>query len=138
MAIEALMKSIGPDPLVLRQFRDTLGAVRTSSWAVQKWLELEDRKEDMFPVLTHLNEERIRVATQLCKSLAKDMRGADLKLEKKQLEELLRAVEDLFSHLAGFSLLEVEPLETDDVKEPAEAAPAIRKKDPRRAKAHHN
>ena len=141
MAIEALMKSIGPDPLVLRQFRDTLGAVRTSSWAVQKWLELEDRKEDMFPVLTHLNEERIRVATQLCKSLAKDMRGADLKLEKKQLEELLRAVEDLFSHLAGFSLLEVEPLETDDMKEAAEAElarPGTRKKDPRRAKAHHN
>jgi len=50
-------------------------------------------------------------------------------------------VEDLFSHLAGFSLLEVEPLETDDVKEPAEAAlakPGTRKKDPRRAKAHHN
>jgi hypothetical protein len=138
MAIEALMKSIGPDPLVLRQFRDTLGAVRTSSWAVQKWLESEDRKEDMFPVLTHLNEERIRVATQLCKSLAKDMQGADLKIERKQLEGLLRAVEDLFAHLAGFSLLEVEGPKTSSEKISVEAAkPEERKKEGRRAKAHH-
>src|SRR5207237_9359686 len=124
IVFETLMKSLAPDAMVLRHFRDTLGAVRTSSWAVQKWLELEDRKEDMFPVLTHLNEERIRVATQLCKSLAKDMRGADLKLEKKQLEELLRAVEDLFSHLAGFNLLEVEAPETGEQEVQADVAPA--------------
>jgi len=109
MAIEALMKSIGPDPLVLRQFRDTLGHVRTTSWAVQKWLELDSRKEDMFPVLTYLNDERIRVATQLCRSLSKDMQAMDLKLGKSNLEELLGAVEDLFSHLAGFNLMEIEP-----------------------------
>ena len=140
------MKSIGPDPLVLRQFRDTLGAVRTTSWAVQKWLELDDRKEDMFPVLTYLNDERIRVATQLCKSLAKDMQATDLKLEKGELEGLLRAVEDLFSHLAGFSLVEestppsaIEEESPAQRQPPASAAqPAQARKKVRQAKAHHN
>lgn len=107
VTISELMKSIGPDPLVLRQFRDTLGHVRTTSWAVQKWLELDGKREDMFPVLTYLNNERVQVASQLCRSLCKDLQTMDLKLESAALEELLRSVEDLFSHLAGFSMVEV-------------------------------
>src|SRR5438270_250950 len=108
VSISELMKSIGPDPLVLRQFRDTLSHVRTTSWAVQKWLELEGKREDMFPVLTYLNNERVQVASGLCRSLCKDLQTMDLKLEQSALEELLRSVEDLFAHLAGFSMADTE------------------------------
>lgn len=116
VSISELMKSIGPDPQVLRQFRDTLGHVRTTSWAVQKWLELDGKREDMFPVLTYLNNERVQVASQLCRSLCKDLQTMDLKLENSALEELLRSVEDLFSHLAGFSMVETtaSPAPSDD------------------------
>src|SRR5207248_4722909 len=109
VSISELMKSIGPDPLVLRQFRDTLSHVRTTSWAVQKWIELDGKREDMFPVLTYLNNERVQVASGLCRSLCKDLQTMDLKLEQSALEELLRAVEDLFAHLAGFSMSSSAP-----------------------------
>ena len=108
VTISELMKSIGPDPLVLRQFRDTLSHVRTTSWAVQKWIELDGKREDMFPVLTYLNNERVQVASGLCRSLCKDLQTMDLKLEQSALEELLRSVEDLFAHLAGFSMAGTE------------------------------
>ena len=122
VSISELMKSIGPDPLVLRQFRDTLGHVRTTSWAVQKWLELDGKSEDMFPVLTYLNNERVQVASQLCRSLCNDLQTMDLKLEKSAVEELLRSVEDLFSHLAGFSMVEVEAPATSGKDDSASAA----------------
>ena len=138
VSISELMKSIGPDPLVLRQFRDTLSHVRTTSWAVQKWLELEGKREDMFPVLTYLNNERVQVASGLCRSLCKDLQTMDLKLEQVALEELLRSVEDLFAHLAGFSMSSPEPasrakdleragLESNDIaaKQNAITSPAI-------------
>jgi hypothetical protein len=118
--IEQLMKSSTLNPEILYGFRESVSSVRNTSWALQRWMELQDRNENPFPVLSYLNTERIRLATRMCRSLFEDMRSNEVKSNKRQLNELLRAVEDLFTHLAGIDFTVIQ--ESDDEPfEPEEA-----------------
>jgi hypothetical protein len=102
-AIEELIKNANVDSVVLREFRSALGHVRHTAWALQQWLELQAKHNDPFPVIAYLNNERIRLATHLCKNLAHDMDALQLKVEGREVEGLLSSVEDLFQRLAGFN-----------------------------------
>jgi hypothetical protein len=97
--IGELLKSVEVDPLVLREFRGALSHVRATAWAVQRWIEIHSRRADPFPVLAYINVERLHLATNVCRSLCVDMQNVDANLPKKELEELLHAVEELFSAL---------------------------------------
>lgn len=97
--IGELLKSVEVDPLVLREFRGALSHVRATAWAVQRWIEIHSRRADPFPVLAYINVERLHLATSVCRSLCTDMQNVDVSLPKKELEELLHAVEELFSQL---------------------------------------
>jgi hypothetical protein len=116
--IEQLMKSSSLKPEILYEFREAASTVRNTSWALQRWMELQERNENPFPVLSYLNTERIRLATRTCRSLYEDMRANEVKSNKKQLDGLLKAVEDLFTHLAGIDFAVIEP--DDDVDEKAD------------------
>jgi hypothetical protein len=118
--IEQLMKSSTLNPEILYGFRESVSAVRNTGWALQRWMELQDRNENPFPVLSYLNTERIRLATRTCRALFEDMRTNEVKSNKRQLNDLLHAVEDLFTHLAGIDFSVIH--ETPD--EPPEFAPA--------------
>jgi hypothetical protein len=107
--IEQLMKSSSLKPEILYEFREAASTVRNTSWALQRWMELQERNENPFPVLSYLNTERIRLATRTCRSLYEDMRANEVKSNKKQLDALLKAVEDLFTHLAGIDFAVIEP-----------------------------
>jgi hypothetical protein len=102
-AIEELIKNANVDSVVLREFRSALGHVRHTAWALQQWLELQAKHNDPFPVIAYLNNERIRLATHICKNLASDMDALHMKLGGREVEGLLSSVEDLFQRLAGFS-----------------------------------
>jgi hypothetical protein len=54
-------------------------------------------------VIASLNNERIRLATHLCRNLTNDMDALQLKFERREVEGLLSSVEDLFQRLAGFN-----------------------------------
>ncbi len=97
--IEELLLCTDVDPLVLSEFREALGRVRTTAWAVQRWLESKARKDDTLPVLTYLNSERVRIATELCKHLTADLHGSAPEPLDKEFDGLLAAVESLFREL---------------------------------------
>jgi hypothetical protein len=119
--IEQLMKSSSLKPEILYEFREAASTVRNTSWALQRWMELQDKNENPFPVLSYLNTERIRLATRTCRSLYEDMRANEVKSNKKQLDALLKAVEDLFTHLAGIDFAVIEPDEVEVEEEPRHA-----------------
>ncbi|HYX69505.1 MAG TPA: PilZ domain-containing protein, partial [Terriglobales bacterium] len=102
--LEEVIKSVEVDPRVLRQFREALGHARNTAWAMQRWIELHTNQDDAFTVHRYLNRERIRLATEVCRTLGNDLRVTEPGLPPAELEGLLDAVENLFTELADFSL----------------------------------
>lgn len=75
LELERSMMSGGIDPRVLREFRDAVDYVRKAAWAVQEWQERQSHQRDTSTVLPLLMLERIRRATQLCRSIADDVQS---------------------------------------------------------------
>ena len=119
--LEELIKCSVVSPEILRDFNEAASRVRTTSWALQQWIELQDKKKSPFPVVTYLNTERIRLATKLCQTLHTEMKRNEVPIQKAHLSELLEAVEELFTHLAGidFKFLAEQPLPPPEVIEVA-------------------
>jgi hypothetical protein len=113
--VEQLIISSRTAPEILHEFREAVGRVRNTSWALQRWTELQKNDESPFPVKSFLNTERIRLATRLCNTLLEDMRQQEIRTQKKHLDELLRSVEDLFTHLAGIDFCVLHPLTDEEV-----------------------
>ncbi len=103
--VEELLKCVEVDTIVLSDFREALGRVRNTAWAVQRWIELQGAEKDTFAIIQYLNSERIRLATQLCRSLAHEIRTTEIKLPEKECRDLLGSVEELFTLLAGFDFV---------------------------------
>lgn len=103
--VEELLKCVDVDTIVLGDFREALGRVRNTAWAVQRWIELQSAEKDTFAVIQYLNSERIRLATQLCRNLAYVLRTTEIKLPEKECRDLLTSVEELFTLLAGFDFV---------------------------------
>jgi len=100
--LEMLVKSGDLDSRVLNEFRNAVDHIRSTTWAVQRWLGLSHESGgDPFSVLPILAEERVRRATQIAKDLALDLQAADVGIETKGIGELLRAVEDLRERLTA-------------------------------------
>lgn len=108
--MDQLMQSGTVDPRVLGDFRDAISQVRTTAWALQRWMEAKEQREP-FPVLSYLNAERIALATRLCESLLHELQKTDIARQKLKLEGLLTAVEKLFTRLAGIDFTVLDPHE---------------------------
>jgi hypothetical protein len=105
--VEELIKAAVVEPEILREFREAVGQVRSTSWAVQKFFELEEGKSSE-DVLAFLNTERIRLATRLCEHLCADLKRQEVDRQSPHLAALLETVEDLFTRLAGFEFKMVD------------------------------
>jgi hypothetical protein len=98
--LEVLVKSGDLDSRVLNEFRNSVDHIRSTTFAVQRWLGLSHESGgDPFSVLPILAEERVRRATQIARDLALDLQGADVGIETKGIGELSRAIEDLRERL---------------------------------------
>lgn len=100
--VEDTIKAAKIDPEVLREFREAVGQVRSTTWALQKSLELDEADEGSDDVRAFLNTERIRLATRLCRHLISDLKKREVDRQSPHLVDLLDAVEVLFTRLAGF------------------------------------
>ncbi|HVP43220.1 MAG TPA: PilZ domain-containing protein [Terriglobales bacterium] len=118
--VEELLKCVDVEAVVLEDFREALGRVRNTAWAVQRWIELQGAEKDTFAVVEYLASERIRLATLLCRNLSSELRTTEIKLPDKQCRDLLSAVEELFTQLAGFDF--VVHNEAPEEKDPKEKA----------------
>jgi hypothetical protein len=99
--VEEAIKSAEIEPEILSEFREAVGQVRSTSWAVQKFFEIGDEQKPS-EVLAFLNTERIRLATRLCQHLNSDIKKQEIDRQSPYLEGLLETVETLFTRLAGF------------------------------------
>jgi len=99
--VEEAIKSAQIEPEILREFREAVGQVRSTSWALQKFFEIGDEQKPS-EVLAFLNTERIRLATRLCQHLNNDIKRQEIDRQSPYLEGLLETVETLFTRLAGF------------------------------------
>jgi hypothetical protein len=99
-AVEKLIESGAVDGRILQDFREAVNHVRQTSWAVQRWLELRDKKQDPYSAVDLLVRERIRCATQLNRELGHDVEGAEVDFETEGLGPLQAEVETLSRILA--------------------------------------
>jgi hypothetical protein len=106
--VEETIKSAHLDPGILREFREAVGQVRSTSWAVQRYFEVGENQESSEDVLAFLNTERIRLAVRMCQHLSNDLKRQEIGTQSPHLAGLLEAVENLFTRLAGFEFKVVE------------------------------
>lgn len=88
------------DPVVLRDFREAVDNIRKTAWVVQGWLQKQQQKDNPYPLLPLLTEERIRRTTQLCQNLTGDLEAVEVTYESEGLPELNHAVDSLHKLLA--------------------------------------
>jgi len=112
--MDKAMQSGAVNPEVLGEFRDAVSRVRTTAWALQQWMDLEQGNKSPNAVLSYLNAERIAVAIRLCEALYLDLQKGDVGHQREQLQVLLTSVEKLFTRLAAMDL---SVLETGDEAE---------------------
>jgi multidrug resistance efflux pump len=100
--LEELVKSGELDQRVLSEFRNAVDHIRTTAWAVQKWVGLAEQSGgDPFSVLPVMSAERVRRATQISNDLCLDLQCADVGLDTKGIVDLYNAVGDLHRRLAS-------------------------------------
>lgn len=98
--LEEQVKSGDLDARVLREFRNAVDHIRSTAWAVQQWVGLEQKRQDPYSVLPAMAAERVRRAAQLCEDLRHDLANVDIGIETPGLADLYRAIEDLNQQLA--------------------------------------
>jgi hypothetical protein len=98
--LEELVRSGNLDPRVLSEFRGAVDYIRTTTWAVQQWVGLEQRSGDPYTVLPMLAAERVRRATQLARDLSLDLQAVEVDFETPGLKQLYEAIDDLHRRLA--------------------------------------
>ena len=91
--LDQLIQGAQLDPAVLRQFRDALDAMRNTAWAIEQYMLLHAESETAVPQLKFLNSERMRLATQFCRSLVQQ--GQTASVDAAQLQQFTEAVADL-------------------------------------------
>jgi hypothetical protein len=99
-AIEKLIESGAVDGRILQDFREAVNHVRQTSWAVQRWLELRDKKQDPYSAVDLLVRERIRCATQLARELGNDVESSEVDIESEGLAQLQSQIDTLSKILA--------------------------------------
>ena len=106
--LEALVKSGELDARVLSEFRNAVDHIRSTTWAVQKWLGSNDEPGgDPFSVLPIMSAERVKRATQIANDLSLDLQSTDIGIETAGIKELYDAIDNLRRRLA--TLLKREP-----------------------------
>ena len=102
-SLEAKVRTGMIDMRVLVEFRTAMNHMRHTAWAVQKWVEEEQRLGgDPFTVLAMVIAERVRVTTLLATELGHDIEGGDVDFQMSGLPELYRAAKNLLDLLQPF------------------------------------
>jgi hypothetical protein len=99
--LEALVKSGELDPRVLSEFRNAVDHIRSTTWAVQKWLGLNSESGgDPFSVLPIMSAERVKRGMQIANDLSLDLQTVDVGIETPGITELFDAIDNLRRRLA--------------------------------------
>ena len=98
--LEELVKTGDLDSRVLSEFRNAVDHIRSTTFAVQKWIGLNEQSGgDPFSVLPIMSAERVKRATQITNDLCLDLQTIDIGIETPGIVELFNAVDDLHRRL---------------------------------------
>ena len=99
--LEELVKSGDLDSRVLSEFRNAVDHIRSTTWAVQKWLGLNSESGgDPFSVLPIMSAERVKRAAQIANDLSLDLQTVDVGIDTPGVADLFHAVDNLHRRLA--------------------------------------
>ena len=99
--LEELVKTGDLDSRVLSEFRNAVDHIRSTTFAVQKWIGLNEQSGgDPFSVLPIMSAERVKRATQITNDLCLDLQTVDIGIDTPGVTELFSAVDDLRRRLA--------------------------------------
>lgn len=92
--VQQLLTMEGVDPRILLDFRESVDGVRHTAWAVQQWLELKDKKEEMSNVMDVLTRYRIRVCGQMMNDLRMGLAEGEWQRATEGADKLLRIMRE--------------------------------------------
>jgi hypothetical protein len=84
---------------VLMDFRQATERARQASAAVQQWLDTQEKGKDPYELMALVVKQRVEMATQLAKDVARDLETLDADFDTPGLPELNKAVHDLGERL---------------------------------------
>jgi len=91
------------DVRVLVEFRKAMNNARHTAYAVEKWIQEEQKAGgNPFSVIAMVVEERMRIAMELAKDLTNDMQSGDLDLDTPGIKEFYRQMKMLVENLGRF------------------------------------
>ncbi len=96
LELATLLEQGSVDAAALQQFRQALAYVRSTSWILQQWLELERKPGERLPLLKLLNTERLGIGTNVCNELAAFITSTNIQLDPNLVQQFVTAVQQLF------------------------------------------
>jgi len=103
-ALETLLASEQEiDPRVLLEFREAVNYIRHAAWVTQQWLNQRENRDapGMLPLLV---AERVRITSNLARSLSADLQGREATSETPGIGALAENVERLWTRLRDLHL----------------------------------
>jgi hypothetical protein len=76
------------DERVLRDFGNAVNHTRQMAWIVQQWLQLSTQRRDPFEILSQLDEELVRLGTQLSGNLSLEIDANAVNLATRGITDL--------------------------------------------------
>jgi len=102
-SLEQDIKTGMVDMRVLSDFRDAVNHARTTAWAVQRWVEEEQKAGgDPFEVVNMVVTERIRLVTEISQDIVRDIDGGGVDFHTEGIAGLHKVTKDLLDRLARF------------------------------------
>ena len=102
------------DPRLLSEFRSALDHARSTTAAVEQWVDLQQQDRDPFPVLAAIESSRIRLTASFMRELVMDIDASTLHLGSEGIKELYESARQL--HLRIEQLI-ADATEPEDVLE---------------------
>lgn len=91
------------DVRVLVEFRKAMNTARHTAYALQKWIQEEQKAGgNPYTVIAMLVEERMRIAAQVARDLINDAQSGDLDLDTPGIKEFYHQMKLLVEHLGRF------------------------------------
>jgi PilZ domain-containing protein len=100
------------DPRLLSEFRSAIDHARSTTAAIEQWVDLQEQDRDPFPVLAAIESSRIRLTATFMRELVMDIDAATLHLGSEGVKELYEAARQL--HLRIEQLI-ADATEPDDL-----------------------
>jgi hypothetical protein len=103
------------DPRLLSEFRSAVDHARSTTAAIQQWIDMQEHDRDPFPVLAEIETSRMRFTASFMRDLVQDVEANTLHLGSEGVKDLYEAARAL--HLRIEQLIS----EATDADEPIDA-----------------